>query len=91
MIRSLQCLITGKVQGVMLRAWIFDHANNLGLKGWVRNLMEGKVEVLLQGDEDKIEEMKKRLYQGSPYSKVEDVECKWLDYDKEHTEFQIRS
>jgi len=91
MIRSLQCLINGKVQGVMFRAWVFDHANNLGLKGWVRNVREGQVEVLLQGDEDKIEDMKKRLYQGSPLSKVEGVDCKWLDYDKEHTEFQIRS
>lgn len=91
MIRSLQCLIFGKVQGVMFRAWVFDQASSLGLKGWVRNLRDGEVETLLQGDEDKIEEMKKRLVQGSPLSKVDNLECKWIDYDKEHTEFQIRS
>jgi acylphosphatase len=91
MIRSLQCLISGKVQGVMFRAWVFDQANNLGLKGWVRNLRDGQVETLLQGDEDVIEDMKKRLYQGSPMSNVENVECKWIDYDKEHTEFKIRT
>jgi acylphosphatase len=91
MVKSLQCLISGKVQGVMFRAWTFDQANNLGLKGWVRNLRDGQVEALLQGPEDKIEEMKKRLYTGSPMSKVDNVECKWLDYDKEHSSFEIRT
>jgi acylphosphatase len=91
MIRSLQCTISGKVQGVFFRAWTHDQAENLGVKGWVRNIADGRVEVLAQGDEDKVEELKKRLRQGSPMSRVESVDCKWLDYDKEHTEFQIRS
>lgn len=91
MTKSLQCLISGRVQGVMFRAWVFDQAHNLELTGWVRNLRDGQVETLLQGDESKIEEMKKRLNQGSPMSRVDNVECKWLDYDKDHTEFKIRT
>ncbi len=91
MIRSLQCIVTGKVQGVMFRAWTFDQANSLKLNGWVRNLADGKVEVLAQGNEDKISEFKTRLFTGSTLSRVEDVQCKWIEYDKEHSEFQIRN
>ncbi len=91
MIKSLQCVISGKVQGVFFRSWIHDQAANLGVKGWVRNIADGKVEVLGQGAEASLEEFKSRLIQGSPLSRVENIECKWIDYDKEHTEFEIRT
>lgn len=91
MTRSLQCIISGKVQGVSFRAWTFDQAHNLGLTGWVRNLRDGQVETLLQGDEEKIKDMKKRLLQGPSMSRVDNVECKWIDYDKDHSEFKIRT
>ncbi|WP_461208495.1 acylphosphatase [Desulfocurvus sp. DL9XJH121] len=91
MIRSLQCVVTGNVQMVAFRAWISDQARSLGVKGWARNLADGTVEVLAQGDEAAVLELKKRLIAGSPLSKVQDVACKWIDYDKEHTEFQIRT
>ncbi len=91
MVRSLQCLITGTVQGVFLRSWIHDQAVSLGLKGWVRNVADGKIEVLAQGDEQACDELKERLYKGSPMSRVEQVECKWIEYDKEYDKFEIRS
>lgn len=91
MIRSLQCVISGKVQGVYFRSWVHDQALGLGVKGWVRNVAEGKVEVLAQGAEDAVNELKTRLLQGSNLSRVEHVDSKWLDYDKEHAEFEIRN
>lgn len=91
MVRSLQCLITGTVQGVFLRSWIHDQAVSLGLKGWVRNVAEGKIEVLAQGGEDACDALKERLYKGSPMSRVEKVDCKWIEYDKEYENFEIRS
>lgn len=90
MTKSMQCIVTGKVQGVMFRAWTHDHAKNLGLKGWVRNIDEGKVEVLLQGDEDSMKELKKRLLAGSPLSHVDDLKCTMIDYDKAYDDFEIR-
>ncbi|GAU07880.1 acylphosphatase [Desulfoplanes formicivorans] len=90
MTKSLQCIVTGKVQGVNFRAWTHDQAKALGLTGWVRNLKENQVEVLLQGPEDKIEEMKKRLIQGSELSRIDKLDAKFIDYDKQHTSFQIR-
>lgn len=90
MIRSLQCLITGKVQDVMFRSWVHGQAESLGVKGWVRNLDDGKVEILAQGDEASVKEFQTRLLSGSPLARVDGLECKWLDYDKQHDEFQIR-
>lgn len=91
MVRSLQCVVSGKVQGVYFRSWIFDQAQSLGLKGWVRNLADGKIEVLAQGDDAALEELRKRLHVGSQLSRVEHVESNFIDYDKQHEEFQIRS
>jgi acylphosphatase len=91
MVRSLQCVVSGKVQGVYFRSWIFDQAQSLGLKGWVRNLADGKIEVLAQGDDAALEELRKRLHVGSQLSRVEHVESNWIDYDKQYEEFQIRS
>lgn len=89
--RSLHCLVSGRVQGVYFRAWVFDQAQSLGLKGWTRNLADGKVEVLAQGDEATLEELRNRLHVGSQLSRVERVETNWIEYDKEYPEFQIRS
>jgi acylphosphatase len=93
MVRSLQCLISGKVQGVMFRSWVLDQAQSLNVTGWVRNLSDGKVELLAQGDEDKINELRVRVLAGANLSpaKVENVECQWLEYDKKHTTFEMRN
>jgi acylphosphatase len=90
MTRSLHCVISGKVQGVGFRAWTKDIAEKFGIKGWVRNLNDGRVEVLAQGDEKKIEEFKGKLTQGPVLSRVDDIECKYIDYEKEFTRFELR-
>lgn len=90
MVRSMQMIISGTVQGVYFRSWIHDQAKSLGVKGWVRNLAESKVEVLAQGEDTAVEELRKRLHVGSQLSRVEHVDAQWIEYDKEHTDFQIR-
>lgn len=90
MTRSMQCLVNGKVQGVFFRAWVLDQATSLGLKGWIRNLETGRVEVLAQGPDTALEELKKRLMQGSTGSRVERVDSKFIDYETAYTEFTIR-
>ncbi len=91
MVRSLQCVVTGKVQGVFFRSWVHDQAVSLDLKGWIRNLDDSRVEVLLQGKEEAINDMRARIMKGSTMSRIEDVACNWIDYDKEHAAFSIRS
>jgi acylphosphatase len=88
--QSLHCTVSGVVQGVNFRSWTRSQADNLNIKGWVRNLSDGRVEVLAQGSEDSLEELKKRLFNGPTMSRVEDVHCEWIDYDKEHSSFELR-
>ncbi|CAM2060649.1 Acylphosphatase [Desulfovibrionales bacterium] len=91
MIRSLQCIISGKVQGVYFRSWSHSQATSMGIKGWVRNIADGKVEILAQGLKTTLKEFIAHLLRGSPLSKVENIECKWTDYDKEYINFEIRN
>ncbi len=52
--KRIRLLISGRVQGVCFRAYARDEARRLGLKGWVRNLPDGRVEALAQGDPAKL-------------------------------------
>ena len=88
--KSLHCVVTGQLQDMYFRSWAFDQAQSLGLTGWARNLDDGKIEILAQGDEASAEEFKKRLRQGSQLSRVEDVQAEWIDYDKTYSGFEIR-
>jgi acylphosphatase len=90
MIKSLHCIVSGKVQGVNFRANTQSYASRLGLSGWVRNLEHGKVEVLAQGPDDKLEELKKFLLRGPALSLVENVTSEIIDYDKAYKGFEIR-
>ncbi len=74
--KAVRLFISGTVQGVMFRGFIKENADRLSLKGFVRNLPDGKVEVFLQGDSDKVNEMIKRCRQGPRFSQIKNVEVK---------------
>ena len=67
-------LISGRVQGVGFRHFTTVKARNLGLKGWVKNLPDGRVEAVIQGDPGNIYKMAEILRQGPPSAKVRDIE-----------------
>ena len=90
MTRSLHCLVTGKVQGVFFHSWVHDQAKSLNLCGWVRNIKDGEVEILAQGPDEALNELKSRLLQGSQFSQISNLETNIVDYDKCYPDFQIR-
>jgi acylphosphatase len=70
---SAHLFISGRVQGVGYRAATADMAHILKLGGWVRNLHDGRVEAVFEGDRAIVEEMIRWCRQGSPAAVVEAV------------------
>ncbi|MDY7082529.1 MAG: acylphosphatase [Halobacteria archaeon] len=69
--------VSGKVQGVYYRANTRDTAREKDVKGWVKNLADGRVEAVFEGEKEKVESMVEWCHEGSPRAEVEDVEVEW--------------
>lgn len=85
----VQVLIEGRVQGVFFRASTRDEARAWGLTGWVRNLPDGRVAALFEGDKRVVEHMLAWCRKGPPYAHVDHVEVQWQDYVGDLTDFRI--
>jgi len=83
-------LIKGKVQGVFFRAYTQETAQELGLKGWVRNLPLRRVEAVFQGPKDQVERAIAWCHQGSPSAFVTEVNVSWSEPDPGLSGFEIR-
>jgi acylphosphatase len=81
--------ISGKVQGVFYRDHTRRWASAMGLSGWVRNLPDGRVEALVEGEKESIESLVGQLKKGPPLSQVENVQTEWEDYKGEFFDFRI--
>lgn len=71
---SARIRIYGKVQGVWFRGWMVREAGTLGLRGWVRNRLDGSVEALLVGDPVAVRKMVERCHDGPPAARVDRIE-----------------
>src|SRR5207247_1408013 len=82
-------LVTVLVQGVFFRREVTDLARRLGLAGWVRNLSDGRVETLVEGEKDRLDELIKFCHVGPRGARVRNVEVEWSDYKGEFRGFKI--
>lgn len=84
--------ISGKVQGVSFRYHTFERAQKLGIKGWVRNLEDGRVEAVLAGKvESKLNELVEFMKTGPQKASVEKIEVKEVtDREIQFKDFSIR-
>lgn len=88
--KTIHCTISGKVQGVFFRAFSRELARDLHLTGWVRNNRDGTVEIVAQGDEEKLAKLKDKLRQGPPSARVIRVDCEQQDNAETYQEFKLR-
>ncbi|OMH40115.1 acylphosphatase [Desulfurobacterium indicum] len=88
-LKTLHAFVSGKVQGVGYRAFTRSKAKALGLKGFVRNLPDGRVEVVAEGDEEKLEKLLDYLRQGPFFADVKDVKYTYSDYRGVYEDFEI--
>ena len=69
--------VSGKVQGVYYRANTRETAGERGVAGWVRNLDDGRVEAVFEGEETDVEAMVEWCHAGSPRASVDDVDVEY--------------
>ncbi|ABK17118.1 acylphosphatase [Syntrophobacter fumaroxidans] len=87
--RRAHVWISGRVHGVAFRAYTQEAAYHLGIGGWVRNLPDGRVEAVFEGDADKVARMVEWCRKGSPMSRVTEVEVREEDFRGEFVRFEI--
>lgn len=91
---ALACVtatVYGKVQGVYYRAFTSRIAKSLGVRGYTRNLPRlDAVEVVAEGEKEKLEELVKQIEVGPPESLVDRIEVKWSQYTGELPNFEVR-
>ncbi len=82
--------ITGRVQGVFFRYETRDVARRHNVNGWVRNLSDGRVEALFEGEKEDVESVIEFCKIGPPGAKVTNLEINWENYKGEFKNFKIR-
>lgn len=85
----LHCYVEGNVQGVFYRHSTREKAKQLGIGGWVKNLSDGRVEVLACGEAEALEELRNWLWDGPPRAEVTDVVIQELPWE-EYVGFEIK-
>lgn len=83
-------IVSGHVQGVFYRATCQEVAVSYGLKGYAKNMPSGDVEVVAQGDKDKIERLINWCKKGPPGAKVMSIKVEWESSSEVFYSFGIR-
>jgi len=83
-------IVSGKVQGVFFRAETKRCADVHEVFGWVRNLPNGCVEAVFEGEEDSVNALLKFCRRGPPGAAVDDVKIAWEKYTGEFVDFKVK-
>ena len=87
--KRVRLFVTGKVQGVFFRQSLKVMAKKNNVSGWVRNLPDGRVESVLEGDEEKISILIEWAHGGPANSRVEDVDVQNEKFIEEFSKFDV--
>ncbi len=88
--KNVHVLVSGKVQGVFFRANTRKKAEKLGVKGWVKNTSDGKVEAVFEGKDDNVKEMIEWCKHGSTLAKVKNVDVEEKEPENKFNSFSIK-
>jgi acylphosphatase len=87
--QRIRIIVTGKVQGVFFRQSLKIKAKQNEIFGWVKNLKDGRVEAILEGDEEKINRIIEWAHGGPANARVEDVEIQNEKFIGEFSNFDV--
>ena len=89
MAKQVHCVVRGRVQGVFFRASAQREAKRLGVTGWVRNLSDGSVEIVAEGEDERVRELLQWAQHGPSAARVDRVDTRWRSYTGEFADFRI--
>ena len=72
--KTLKIILSGTVQGVFFRKFVKENADNLNVRGFVRNLDDGRLEIIAEGRDDRVDELLNRCDSGPNHALVKNVE-----------------
>lgn len=81
--------ISGFVQGVGFRQFVKSNAQKLELRGWVKNISDGRVEAVFQGSKESTEKMILACKKGPFLSEIKEIEVFWEESKTDFTEFEV--
>ena len=87
--QRVRLFIKGKVQGVFFRQALKVMAKKNNVNGWVRNLNDGRVEAVLEGEDVDVSTLVEWAHAGSANARVEDIEIKNEKYKEEFSKFEV--
>ncbi len=82
--------VSGAVQGVFFRVYIFDKAQEILLTGWVSNEPDGTVKVVAEGEEEKLKKLIEYCKEGPKFANIQKLDVKWEEANGEFSEFVIK-
>lgn len=85
-----EIVVNGLVQGVGFRYFVMREAQKLGLIGYVKNLYNGEVLTVVEGEKAVVEEIVKKLRVGPMHASVKNCKVDWQEPKNEFTEFEVR-
>ena len=89
-LKRLHVFYAGRVQGVGFRATAEEVASHLGITGWVKNLHDGRVEVVVEGEEEPLLRFLEEIRTGPMRNFIQTVEVGWSEATGEFDDFSIR-
>ena len=87
--QQVHLFISGEVQGVGFREYVSHKARKVGVQGWVRNLDDGRVEAVIQGDEKKVEILVTLSQHGPPLAHVMEIDMQYEEIAHTYTDFIV--
>ncbi len=88
---AIRVTVYGRVHGDFFRAFASRNARELGLTGYVRNVRDGTVEVVAEGERKQLEKLIGYLKVGPPAAKVEKLVTNWSAYSGKYSSFDVTS
>ena len=87
--KSARFVVLGTVQGVFFRNFVVEHANTHRLRGFVRNLESGDVEIIVEGEKDSIEKFAEKIKKGPQHSQIRDLKVEERKWSGEFKDFKV--